>query len=164
MHVFCHSLSIYPSIRPPVFFQISIFNTNKDYSIFGRRDNWQKTDPSPQFFLSHNKTLSIKKSRWSMLREVRLHLAPSTVLIISGCPVAQHHTGSYLLMTANLLHRPGNFSSCFPFGPLGSTHQHTYTYKHASQVLLFRLYTHSWAHTLSLVSCPRQIVLLPHKC
>lgn len=111
------------------------------------RENWPK---ALSFFLSHYKKLSIRKSTRIMLCEVKLHLAPSSVLIIFACPLAQYHTGSYLLMTTNLLHRLANFGLCFRFWVAGP---HTYIHIYASEGLLFRLCTHTKRNTHKCRHC-----------
>lgn len=122
------------------YFQISIFST----FFWPER---QLSEKWPRFLL-HNKTPHYVKSRRVILCEVKLHLAPSLVLVIFGGPAAQHHTGSDLLMKTNLLKQAGDlFVFSQDFWVAG-----TYSCKHALH------------HALSLVNCPKQTVPFPHKC
>lgn len=96
--------------------------------------NWHR------FLLHITKAPGLGESGRFVVCEVKLHLARSSVLVISACPVAQYHTGSYLLMTAEFTPRAQEtFAPSKDFWVAG-----TYAHKHALR------------HAVSLADCPRR--------
>lgn len=124
--------------KPFSFTLSAFFNVQSDSSVLRHSE---ATDRKlAQVSLTHNKAPGLGKSSRFVVCEVKLHLARSSVLVISACPVAQYHTGSYLLMTAEFTPRAqGTFAPSKDFWVAG-----TCAHKHALH------------HAFSLVNCPRQ--------